>query len=361
MTPALINLLNQTGTLPTRERAQAADLEFRRRWTLFLTGVERYRHHPYQRDLADPPAIWQEGSARLLDFGPADGRPALFVPSLVNRSYILDLSPRRSLMRWLARNGVRPLLIDWGTPGSLERSLTLTDVIAGRLTRATQAAADLGDGQVPVVGYCMGGLLVAGLATTRPDLVPRAVFLATPWDFHHGDPANGLRVTALGRAFAPAIALTGGLPVDALQTLFATVDPLSAIRKFSALARWPADGEKAHAFVALEDWLNDGVALPQAIAWDCLEGWYGQNTTARRQWRVSGLPVDPAKVRVPSLHIIPAQDRIVPPASARALADAMPEATTLTPTLGHIGMVVGGAAPSAVWAPLRDWLLMRGA
>lgn len=357
LTPELVKALNAVSRLSPSTRAHAADREVRRRWTLFLTGIDRYRDHPYRRDLPDPPVVWREGAARLLDYGPAKGRPVLFVPSLVNRAYVLDLSARRSLMRWLSGQGVRPLLLDWGTPGPLERSLTLTDVIAGRLARAAQAlAAEIGS-PVPVAGYCMGGLLVAGLAAVRPDLVPRALFLATPWDFHHGDPANGLRVTALGRAFAPAIALTGGLPVDALQTLFATIDPLTAVRKFTALARWHATSEKAEAFVALEDWLNDGVALPAAIAHDCLEGWYGQNLTARNAWRVSGLAVEPRRIAAPSLHIIPANDRIVPPASARALAEAMPGAETLTPTLGHIGMVVSGAARPMVWEPLRDWLL----
>ena len=357
LTPALAAALTEASRLPPSDRARAADRELRRRWTLFLTGIDRYRHHPYRRTLPDPPVLWREGSARLLDYGPAGGRPVLFVPSLVNRSYVLDLSARRSLMRWLSGQGVRPLLLDWGTPGALERSLTLTDVIAGRLARAAQALAARTGKPAPVAGYCMGGLLVAGLAAIRPDLVPKALFLATPWDFHRGDPTNGLRVTALGRAFAPAIALTGGLPVDALQTLFATLDPLTAIRKFTALARWEATSDKAEAFVALEDWLNDGVALPEAIARECLESWYGRNLTARGAWRVSGLSVEPPHLAGPSLHIIPANDRIVPPGSARALADAMPGAEVLEPTLGHIGMVVGGAARPMVWEPLKNWLL----
>src|ERR1700754_2016125 len=54
-----------------------------RRAAGFLTGLERYAHHPYRRRLPTLPALWQAGSARLLDYGPADGLPLLVVPSLV--------------------------------------------------------------------------------------------------------------------------------------------------------------------------------------------------------------------------------------------------------------------------------------
>ena len=72
------------------------------------------------------------------------GRPVLFVPSLINRHYILDLSESCSLMRWMAGRGIRPLLLDWGSTGPLERRFTLTDFVAGRLERALNAVLELG-------------------------------------------------------------------------------------------------------------------------------------------------------------------------------------------------------------------------
>src|SRR3546814_12215491 len=62
-----------------------------------------------------------------------------------------------------------------------------------------------------------------------------------------------------------------------------------------------------------------------------------------------------------TLCVIPAQDRIVPPASATALADAIPGAERLTPAAGHIGMVVGARAEKAVWQPPLAWISERGA
>src|SRR5580658_5382080 len=64
-----------------------------------IAGIAAYRRHPYARTLPDPRAIWTEGDSRLLDYGSPDGAgpnpdssgvPALFVPSLVNRAYVLD-------------------------------------------------------------------------------------------------------------------------------------------------------------------------------------------------------------------------------------------------------------------------------
>jgi polyhydroxyalkanoate synthase len=56
------------------------------------------------------------------------------------------------------------------------------------------------------------------------------------------------------------------------------------------------------------------------------------------------------------LVVVPAQDRIVPPATAAALAEELPLAETWTPSLGHIGMIVARDAPSMVWEPLGAWL-----
>src|SRR5262249_47045688 len=150
---------------------------------LFLDGVLAYRRHPYRRNLADPPELWREGSTRLLDFGAKGGAPVLAVPSLVNRSYVLDLAPGRSLMRAWAADGLRPLLVDWGRPGPQEQGFDLTGYVL-RLERALDAVAGASQVRPVVVGYCMGGLLALALAQRRMADVSGLVLLATPWDFH---------------------------------------------------------------------------------------------------------------------------------------------------------------------------------
>ena len=208
-----------------------------RRAAAFLTGLERYARHPYRRDLPAPPVLWQDGSARLRDYGPADGLPLLVVPSLVNRAYVLDLTAERSLLRFLSAQGLRPLLLEWDVPDAAERDFTLTDVILRRLEPALDAALAAAKGPVGLLGYCMGGTLAAALAARRPDDIAGVAFMAAPWDFH----ADAPHQAEIGRMAAAAslavVASLGVLPVDGIQALFTTLDPLTALRKFSAFGR----------------------------------------------------------------------------------------------------------------------------
>src|SRR5260370_29823422 len=102
-----------------------------------------------------------------MDYGGA-GAPLLVVPSLVNRAYILDLMPQKSLLRWLAANGLRPLLVDWGTPGDLERRFTLTDYIARRPQAAPHAPAAAARQPTAGTGYCLGRGFALSLAGRPP-------------------------------------------------------------------------------------------------------------------------------------------------------------------------------------------------
>ncbi len=329
----------------------------------YMDGLRRYQAHPYHREVTEPPLAWREGSTRLLDYGRnAEDIPVVFVPSLVNRAYILDLSERRSLMRYLAAAGIRPWLLDWGPPGGVELGYGLNDYIA-RLHRAI-AAATAEAGRPPVlVGYCMGGNLALGAAARRPESVAALGLLATPWDFHAGTP-TGFRVFGTFRhGVAATLKAAQGMPVDMLQLLFLSLDPTLGLRKFSAFAAMDPDSPEAADFVALEDWLNDGVSLSAPVAEECLSGWYGDNLPGLGRWQVEGVPVEPARLSLPALVMVPGEDRIVPPASALALAEgpqAIPAALVHRPALGHVGMIVGSRAEADVWQPLRDWILAQG-
>jgi polyhydroxyalkanoate synthase len=343
--------------------ADALDAAARARLDAFLTGVETYRAHPYRRDLPPPPAIWRAGTTRLLDYGanqPRDALPVLFVPSLINRSYILDLAPGRSLLRWLAEEGangrpLRPLLLDWDEPGEEERAFDLTGYIAGRLEPALQAVA--AEGPRPILaGYCMGGLLALAAAVRRPELVSGLALLATPWDFHADQGEHARLLGQLWPVAAPLFDALGVVPVDALQCLFLALDPLLGLRKFAGFAALDPEGDKAREFVALEDWINDGVPLASRVAGECFVQWYGENRPAAGQWQVGRVPVRPQDVTAPALVVCPQQDRIVPPASSAALAAGIGHALVLAPPLGHVGMVVGSKAREALWHPLAGWL-----
>lgn len=328
------------------------------RLTAMTGGVLRYRHHAYRRDLPDPPVIWQEGSSRLLDFGEGaagDGVPVVMVPSLVNRAYVLDLAPGQSLARWLPSQGIRPFLLDWGEPGEVERRFNLAAYIA-RVRRALTAARQVGKGKPVLLGYCMGGNLALAAALQMQDEIAALVLLATPWDFH----AGGAHQAALVQALAPSLVPQGDpippLDVDVLQGFFWALDPLTALKKFTSFNAMPSGSDNERRFVAMEDWLNDGVPLAGPVARECLLGWYGENTPPKGRWLVDGRPVRPQDWQKPALVALPERDKLVPKEGAAVLLEQLPKAERLDAASGHIGMVVGPRAQAGLWQPLAAWL-----
>lgn len=322
----------------------------------FIRGIKAYRHHPAKRTLGPAPVIWQAGTTLLRDYNPAalDAPPVFVVPSLINRFEILDLDRDHSFLRALSAAGLRPLLLDWGMPGAEEEKFTLTDYVTQRLAPALAFAAP--QARIPLLGYCMGGLLALALAALQPERIRALLLLATPWDFHRPDSAIGPQFLALAAQMEAPMAALSHLPVDVIQSLFATFQPTQVMNKFADFAALDPSSPDARHFVLLEDWLNDGVPLAAPTARECLAGWYGENQPGRINWRVGDKLVDPRALAMPSYVVVPGKDRLVPPESARPLARLLPHATLHEPMTGHIGMIASRSAPQQVWAPLIHWL-----
>jgi polyhydroxyalkanoate synthase subunit PhaC len=334
--------------------AAALDAEIACRATDFINGLEAYRNHPFRRSVPTPPVLWQEGASRLLDYGDDSAERAVFVvPSLVNRYYVLDLLPERSFVRHLAGHRLRPLVLDWGEPGPLEYTLDLSAYIE-RLDRAFTAAARSAGRPLALLGYCMGGLLALALALRHQDKVSCVALLATPWNFDAGRRFGSHLIRFfddyLGALDVPA------MPVEIIQSLFFWLDPFLAQRKFVRFSTLDPASYAARSFVALEDWLNDGVPLSKAVARECLRSWYRDNVTGRGLWQIAGRRVQPEHLRRPVIAVIPDHDRIVPPPSAEALAVAIPHCEVLRPALGHIGMMAATRAPETLWFSIAERL-----
>lgn len=342
----------------------ALQREIARRMARLADGVLAYRRHEAHRSLENPPAVWSEGNTRLLDYGTTHraarargARAVLVVPSLINRWEVLDLTAEKSLLRAMAAQGLRPYLVDWGTPDAEERRFDTTAYVA-RLERALAFLTKRARRAPAVMGYCMGGTLTVALAARQPRRVAGLALLAAPWDFH-ADRTGHAFLLSVGPLLAQVADRVGELPVDILQTLFWSLDPWLAVKKFGRFLGMDQQGDGAKEFVLLEDWLNDGAPLAGPTARECLVGWYGDNTPGEGKWEVGGRRIVPARIKVPSLVMIPSGDRIVPPLSAAALADpvkGLKNVKRLDLPLGHIGMVVSGRARDLCWTPLIDWL-----
>lgn len=343
----------------------ALQAEGRRRFGQLLTGIEAYRKHPHQRDLEPGPVLWDHGTTKLRDHRSArDGgktaRPrVLVIPSLVNRYYVLDLEREASFLRWLDANGFDPFVVDWDAPGYVERSFDLTDYITGRLEGALDAVKREPGGPIHLVGYCMGGNLALALALRRQADITGLILLATPWDFHAENAGHAQMMGQIGRQMEPVLQILGELPVDMLQAFFSGLDPFQVLKKFQYFGTLDPASNGARRFVALEDWLNDGISLAAPVARECLTGWYGENTPQRLAWKVADKVVDPAAFDRPALNVIPGTDRIVPPGSAKALTRRFRHADEMVPNAGHIGMMVGRTAARDVWEPVAAWMRQR--
>ncbi|MEX1036824.1 MAG: alpha/beta fold hydrolase [Sneathiella sp.] len=326
-----------------------------------IDGIRLYHCHSYRRIPRDRPVIWRAGTTALLDGAP-DAVPTapvvLLVPSLVNRAYVLDLMPGRSLVDYLAERGIRPLILDWKAPGEEEREFDVADYITERICPALEFVVEAyPDEPLHLAGYCMGGTLAAAAAQKQQEKIRSFIAIASPWDFHAEIGAQAKTLLGQREMWANILDGFGELPVDLLQTLFASLDPNLGLRKFSKFAKMDMTSEKALEFVAIEDWLNDGYPLVKGVAADVFDKWYGRNEPESGCWEVDGKVVRPQDITIPSLVAVPKTDKIVPRPSALALALALPAATVITPPSGHVGMMTGRQAKDGLWQHLGDWIL----
>lgn len=331
-----------------------------------VEGLRRYQLHPYERKPQRDSVIWAEGEMRILWYAAksknrkSKAKASLFIiPSMINGSEILDILPEdRSLIRWLTLQGFDVFLAEWGNLCEDPELSTLDSVLGQKLARALEWLKAEIDTPLFGIGYCMGGLFLAASETLNQRIFDGLIFIATPWDFKKG--AKGNFAEAIS-GWAPEglkrVMHLDYLPNEWLQMIFAGVEPSMVARKFSAFAEMDMDTIEAKLFVAVEDWVNGGGNLPSGIVQNTVRNWYLDNKVVSGRWLVMGKKINARKINKPSLVIVPAKDKIVPPASAKPLAMQIPDADILVPECGHISMMVGSRAAEEVWEPMKDWIL----
>ena len=309
-----------------------------------LAGLRRYQEAERAPPPAPMPAVAEAKGAALRDYGGA-GPPVVFVPSLINPPTILDLSPERSLLRWLAGHKRRVLLVDWGWPGDSRNNWRIGDHVERMLLPLLEALGEPAD----LVGYCLGGTIAAAAAQLRP--ARSLVTIAAPWHFA-GFPDEARRdISRLwdegGRDAAKAL---GVLPMEVLQAAFWSLDPARTVAKFEAYADMAEDSVEAQAFVTLEDWANDGPPVPGRAAQELFLNFFRDDMPGRGKWWIGDEYMLEARLDLPVLNIVSTSDRIVPAATALRVGERLELAQ------GHVGMVVGSKAKQRLWEPLAAWL-----
>ena len=349
-----------------------------------VCGIQKYQKHGHHQERLGTQKIWQEGTVRILkpeettlSAEQPKSAPLLLIPSLINKAYIMDLAQERSLLRWLNAKGVPAYLLDWGdlvAEKEENAGLSIAQLLRNKLCKAIEELSEQHESPIDVLGYCMGGTLLAGSLHIVRKSVRKAVFLATPWDFHartapgSGDtlenaaPQGGADLVEMVQNWAPIvlpeIEKRGCLPKEYTQSLFAALGARSAVHKFIKFVAMEDDTPETKLFVSAEDWLNDGLDLPGRIARECVQGWFLDNEPATKTWYIDDHRVNPAAFDFPSLVIAARKDSLVSFSNAHALYEQIPKdySHIIAPDVGHIGLIVGKSAIEEIWLPLHEWL-----
>lgn len=321
--------------------------------------------------VAQTPAdeVYAEGKVRLLRYRAhperrAGGRPAiplLIVPSLLNRPYLLDLVPGRSLVEYLVGRGVDVFLIDWGAPGPESRSTTFDQYITGYLRRAAQRVRSItGHERVSLLGYSMGGTFAAIFSALYGRYVANLITVAAPIDFH--DDGILSQWTRKERFNVDLVVDTlGAMPAALMQASFRMLKPTYQIAQQIALADQFGDTEAVQDFLALQFWLDDNIPFLGEAYRTYIKDCYQENYLMQGKLVVGGRRVDLSQIEAPLLNVLAAKDCICPPQSSSVLGELVSsdDKTLLELPGGHTSLMAGAHAPELFWPQLADWLLAR--
>jgi polyhydroxyalkanoate synthase subunit PhaC len=292
-----------------------------------LEGLAVYERAPRPESRPQRPVAAQIGPAVLRDHG-GEGPAAILVPSLINPPGVLDLDEEVSLAAEVARMGRRALLLDWG-PARERADLDVGGHVEALLAPLLGLLAE----PAALVGYCLGGTMAIAAANLAP--VERVATIAAPWSFAGYPHESRASLLSLWRQAAPAARSLGLMPMEVLQAAFWSLDPKRTVTKFARFAALDPDSDDARRFVVLEEWANEGEALPLPAARELMEDLFDADRPGSGNWHIGGKAMSD-RLDVPVLNLVASKDRITPSASA-------PAGERVDIPAGHVGMVIGSA------------------
>jgi len=241
--------------------------------------------------------------------------PVLIVPPQINKFYIFDLAPEKSLVRGLLDAGFQTFVISWRNPTIEHRDWGLAEYTAGIDMAVSAVCALTGHNKINLAGACAGGITLSSYVAVRAAAgdtrVNSLTLLVNVLD------QAGAEETTLGLFATPAAieaakrysARKGVLDGKDLSTAFAWLRPNDLVWSY-----WVNNvllGNKPPAFDVLY-WNNDTTRLPARLHGEFLDV-YKTNALARPgTLRLHGVPVDLGRVRCDSYLIAGSTDHITP-------------------------------------------------
>ena len=240
-------------------------------------------------------------------------RPLLIVPPQINKYYILDLAPGRSLIEHTVKNGHQVFAISWSNPTPRERGWNLAAYIS-EIKQVIDAARQIvGSADVNILGVCAGGIttaiLLGHLAALGDSRVNSATLLVTVLDT---EVPSMMGMFASERAIAAARRNSerrGILAGDELARIFAWLRPNDLVWNY-----WVNNylmGNEPPAFDILS-WNSDSTNLPAALHSDFLTLFQNNPLVKPGAMVVSGTPIDLSKVKYDTYLVGALTDHITP-------------------------------------------------
>lgn len=315
--------------------------------------------------------IFSEGGLQVYAYEPEPeirrSTPVLIVPSLINRSYVLDLLPGKSVIEYMVKQGYPVYVLEWGVPEDEDRYMTFERFITGRLRRATSAVLKRERCEkVHLFGHCLGGSFGTVFAIRFPEMIASLTLLTAPVNFQVGGQLS-VWSTFPGFDVDAYIDAYGNVPWSMMQMSFHMLKPAaSATKYFKALRKVLTDGVEsfdenfAQTFWAMEVWGADNVSYPGEFYKTLIKQFYRENALVNGSIEIDGASIRLEDMSFPVLNIAGREDHIVPPESTLT-SDLLPKNSDVTLTTwvvdgGHIGCLLGRKAQGKLWPQMVNWL-----
>ena len=305
--PAALREAAQTGGLSLVKGAQNMLADMARGGMPSMVDRKQFK---VGRDLAATPGavVYRDEMFELLQYTPTTPRvraiPVLMVPPQVNRHYVLDLSPGRSLAEYAVSQGIQVFMVVWRNPSASrgDGKWGLDDYLAAAERAASVVKQIAHTEQLNLLGLCAGGITVsyvlAHLAATGDDSARSATFVVTMLT---GEKPNvvGMLDTAESRKVLDLAAAAGQVvPGTALRSLFAMLRPNDLVYNY-LVSGWLM-GKSPAPFDVLA-WNDDATRTTARFACESsrlsMDGWSGSGPT------LLGVKTDFSKVTCDSYHV----------------------------------------------------------